>query len=196
MKKLFLFSLLVLTGCGTIFGGGTSQDISFDSNVTGTEIFISGVKVCKTPCVYPIDKGSGSIVVTAKKKGYEEQNQILKPSFNNFAILNLTGWPSWLVDIATGGMWQYRRDGVYIDMEKSARTHAEIQNIKKDVATRRFVLLNYSNLKSEASISYSGEYITALAGLSGKKEQELINIINTNHCNEVALAHILTGIKQ
>ena len=49
MKKLTFPFLLLSAACGTIVGG-TSQDISFDSNVKGVKIFIDGVEVCKTPC--------------------------------------------------------------------------------------------------------------------------------------------------
>lgn len=48
MKKLTFPFLLLLAACGTIVGG-TSQDISFDSNIKGVKIFIDGVEVCKTP---------------------------------------------------------------------------------------------------------------------------------------------------
>lgn len=64
-------------------------------------------------------KKIGSVVVVAKKKGYEDKQIVLRSGLNNASILNLTFWPSWLTDVATGGMWQYSRDGIYIDMEKS-----------------------------------------------------------------------------
>ena len=192
-KKSILPIILALSGCGTIFSGST-QDMSFDSNVKGVEIYIGGIKVCKTPCVYPLDKSSGSTIITAKKKGYEEQQQILKTKFNNFAILNLSGWPSWIVDVATGGMWQYKQDGVYIDMEKASKNYAEAQTIKQNMSIRRFALLNYPALKIEASKQKAGEYITALSELSGKEENRIINIINS-HDNEIKLVHVLSGIK-
>lgn len=192
-KKYILPIFMILSGCGTIFSGST-QDMSFDSNVKGVEIYVSGIKACKTPCVYPLDKGSGNIIITAKKKGYEEQQQILKTKFNNFAILNLTGWPSWLVDIATGGMWQYKQDGVYIDMEKPTKNYAKLKEIKKNINIRRFALSNYPSLKLEAAQGSVGEYITALSYLSGLSDEKLIGIINKTN-NEIKLAHSLTGIK-
>lgn len=75
------------------------------------------MQICKTPCVYPLERKSGSVVVVAKKKGYEDKQIVLRSGLNNASILNLTFWPSWLTDVATGGMWQYSRDGIYIDME-------------------------------------------------------------------------------
>lgn len=192
-KKIALFSVLALTACGTLFNG-SSQDMSFDSNVKDVTIYINGIKACKTPCVYPIERSSSTVVAVAKKEGYEDQQQILKSSFSTVSILNLTFYPSWLTDVATGGMWQYRHDGVYIDMEKSTTKHAELQKIKQNVATRRFALYNYGELKIEAAKGQQGEYITAISELREQNPQELIPLINQAQ-NEVQLAHLLTEIK-
>ena len=193
MKKITLLSVFMIAACGTIING-SSQDMAFDSNIQGVEIYINGMKACKTPCAYPLDRGTSTIVVTAKKEGYEEQQQMIKSGFSPVAVLNLTMWPSWLTDVATGGMWRYNRDGIYIDMEKSTKKTAELINIKKDVATRRFALLNYGELKIEASRGVQGEYITSLAQLSGQNSEQLIKVINQTD-GEVFLAHRLTGIE-
>ena len=193
MKKLAILLTFIVAGCGSIFNG-SSQDMSFDSNVKGVEIYLNGMKACKTPCVYPLDRSSSSVVISAKKKGYEEQQQIIKSNLSSVAILNLTFWPSWLTDVATGGMWRYNRDGIYIDMEKNNVKQAELATIKRDVAIRRFALLGYGDLKLEASTGHAGNYIQALAELSGKDTEHLIREINAS-ASEVTLAHRLTGIK-
>ena len=191
MKKIYLTLLLFVASCGTLFSG-SDQDVSFDSNVKGVKIYVDGMEVCRTPCVYPLERKSSTSVVVAKKEGYEEKQIVLRSSLNTIAILNLTFWPSWLTDVATGGMWQYSRDGVYIDMEKSNLHKAELEKVKKDVAVRRFALFGYSELKLEASANnHEGEYIKALSSLSGKDKSELIGIINQTH-GEVNLAHRLT----
>lgn len=191
--KSILVSILALSACGTLFNG-SSQDISFDSNVKDVTVYINGVKACKTPCVYPVDRGSSTVVATAKKEGYEDQQQVIKSSLSTVSVLNLTFWPSWLTDLATGGMWQYSREGVYIDMEKSAKDHAELQEIKQNAATRKFALYNFNELKLEAVAKRNGEYTTALSELSGKETQDIRNAVNVAH-NEVQLAHLLTNIK-
>ena len=119
---------------------------------------------------------------------------VLRSSLNRIAILNLTFWPSWLTDVATGGMWQYSRNGVYIDMERSNLKQAEITKVKQKVAIRRFALFGYDELRIEAaSHQEQGEYITALVSLSSQSPQELISIINQSH-TAVDLAHKLTNI--
>ncbi len=214
MKKLILGLSLILSmsACGTVFNGG-SQDIQIDSNVKGVEIFVNGMRACKTPCVLPLERSSSAVVLVAKKRGYEEQQMTLKRELSSVAILNLTFWPSWLTDVATGGMWKYNRDGLYIEMEKSndgyynhgyqqqynqPRTQQRYydrysKNDETGAKTRRFSLYNYGELKTEASTNKAGEYIKTLSELSGKQEAELITTINKSS-NEVNLAHNLTGI--
>lgn len=168
--------------------------MSFDSNVKGVQIFIDGMKVCKTPCVYPLERDSSSAIIVAKKDGYEDKQIVLRSNLNKIAILNSTFWPSWLTDLATGGMWQYSRDGVYIDMERSNLKHTELQKVRKDVAIRRFALFGYSELKIEsASQQEIGEYITALSSLSGLDAKDLIQTVNKSH-SAVSLAHNLTNL--
>lgn len=91
-------------------------------------------------------------------------------------------------------MWQYSRDGVYIDMEKPATKHAELQKIKRDVATRRFALYNYGELKIEAAKGEQGEYVSAISTLSEQQPQDVISVINQAR-DEVQLAHLMTGIE-
>lgn len=207
MRKLAFLPVLALTltACGTVFNG-SSQDIQFDSNVKGVEIYVNGMKACKTPCVYPLDRQSSTVVIKAKKPGYAEQQTIIKSELSNVAILNLTFWPSWLTDVATGGMWKYSRDGIYIEME-GGRNYMPGSNQRynpyydryseqksKDREIRRFSLYNYGELRNEAANQKAGEYIKTLAVLSGKSETDLIQTINKAD-GEVNLAHTLTGIK-
>ncbi len=191
MKKIALLSVLALTACGTIFSG-TGQEISFDSNQKGVEIFIDGMRACKTPCKYEVDRSMSDLDIVAKKDGFRDQNITLRSNFNKMAILNTTALGSWTTDFAFGGAWEYRRDHVYIDMEKENLRHAAI--VRQDVATRRLALMGYDELKIEAASHKNGEYLKALSNFSGKPHNELISVINQTE-GEVTLAHRLTGIE-
>lgn len=221
MKKLSLSAIvLALSACGTLING-SSQDIHFDSNVKGVQIVIDGMKVCKTPCVYTMERRSSPVTVMAQKPVYEDQSAVLKSELSKKSILNLSFWPSWLTDLFSGGMWQYNRSGVYIEMAggepmrrlnyvpyQSVPQYQQQQrgyqqrgyydrysaNNVNDTAVRRFSLYNYSGLKAEAMSGKSGDYIKSLAALSGIDEASLIRMINSAE-GEVNLAHTLTGIK-
>ena len=192
MRKIYLISAaLTLAGCGTIFNG-SSQDVSFDSNVKGVEVFVNGVKACNTPCTYPIDRQSGSQVVVGRKNGYEEQQVVLKSSLAPVAIGNLTFVASWLTDLVTGGVWEYRRDGLYFEMKKENASHAENEHFAKQSPVRRYALFNYSALCEEAAAGkYNGEYLSGLAELTGASPQRLSKDILLSS-SEVDLAQTLT----
>ena len=190
MKKIVLFGALLLSACGTVFNG-TEQDISFDSNLKGVTIFVDGMQICKTPCVYPLERKSGSVVVVANKKGYEDKQIVLRSGLNNASILNLTFWPSWLTDVATGGMWQYSRDGIYIDMEKSNLAAADWEKARSQTALRRFALFNFEELKMAASAGKTdSDVFQALARLSGQSPALLTETVN-NAATPVSLVQNL-----
>lgn len=190
--NLILSAVLVLSACGTIFNGG-SQNMNFDSNVKGVTLYIDGAKVCKTPCVYPVERRASSFVVVAKKKGYEEQYHTIRSSWSKISLLNLTFVYSWTTDLATGGMWKYDRDGVYIEMEKEGQNTAQLEQDKKDRKVRHFALFGYGELKNEAAKHQQGEYIKTLMALTGKTDNQLFEKINTAD-SQVTLAHSLTNI--
>lgn len=192
MKSNFaILSVLALTACGTIFSG-TGQNISFDSNVKGTEIYVDGFRVCSTPCTYEVDRSMSDLEIVAKKSGYRDQRVKLRANFNRIALFNLTGGLSWTTDIAMGGAWEYKNNHLYIEMEKNGYKHADLSSLKRDIQTRRLALMGYDELKIEAAKG-NGEYLEALAALSGKTTDELSGIVNRTE-GEVKLAHTLTGI--
>ena len=192
MKKTVILSCLMLTACGTIFSG-TGQEINFDSNEKDVEVFIDGVRACKTPCTYEVDRSISDLDIVAKKKGFRNQQITLRSNFNKMAVLNLTFLTNWTTDFAFGGVWEYKRNNVYIDMEKLSKQNASLDNnLAPNI--RRFALFGYDEMKIEAAKNIGGEYISSLAAITKKDEVELIALINQTS-NEVELAHKLTGIE-
>ena len=108
------------------------------------------------------------------------------------AVLNTTSLGSWTTDLAFGGVWEYKRNNVYIDMEKLSKQNAALDNFAPNI--RRFALFGYDEMKIEAAKNTSGEHISSLAAITKKDDAELIAIINQSS-NEVELAHKLTGIE-
>ena len=60
---------LVFAGCATIVGG-TSQNVSINSNVKGADVIVNGETVGKTPYNGPIKRGK-TTTVTLQKDGYD-----------------------------------------------------------------------------------------------------------------------------
>ena len=185
---------LSLSACGTIFSGSV-QNINFNSNVKNVKVYANGALICSTmPCRADIDRGSSALTIIAKAEGYEDNIMQIKTKINTVSWGNLLSAYSWTTDFATSSMWKYTQDGVYINMEPKNMKKAEVETFTKDSKTRYFSLLNYPELKIEATSKSKGEYITSLSEISNKDTQIITNIINDSN-NEVELAHNLTGIK-
>lgn len=189
MKKILLLPVLFLVGCGTVFSG-TTQDISINSNVDNVSVYINGGFVCKTPCIYPLDRESGSVSIVGKKEGYEDVGMALKSKMNPVAWGNLIFVYSWTTDLIDGAAWKYKQNGVYLNLEKKNMKRAELLKFRKDSEIRRFTLFNFDELQLEASKKEAGEYMTALSHLTGIREQTLMKKIEKSD-KEVDLAESL-----
>ena len=181
-------SLLLLGACGTIFSGST-QTISFDSNIKeNIDIYANGALVCtKTPCVVDIDRGSAPLTIIAKAKGYEDSVMQDKAKINTVSWGNLLSVYSWTTDFATSSMWKYSESGVYINMRKKDMTTAELNKYNKDAKIKAFALYNFAELKLN-----NPEYTLALQELTAKNSQDLAAVIKQAD-TEVELANALVN---
>ena len=189
LKHNILYSSLLLLGaCGTIFSGST-QTISFDSNIKeNIDIYANGALVCtKTPCVVDIYRGSAPLTIIAKAKGYEDSVMQDKAKINTVSWGNLLSVYSWTTDFATSSMWKYSESGVYINMRKKDMTTAELNKYNKDAKIKAFALYNFTELKLN-----NPEYTLALQELTAKNSQDLAAVIKQAD-TEVELANALVN---
>lgn len=189
LKHNILYSSLLLLGaCGTIFSG-SSQTITFDSNIKeNIDIYANGALVCtKTPCVVDIDRGSAPLTIIAKAKGYEDSVMQDKTKINTFSWGNLLSVYSWTTDFATSSMWKYSESGVYINMRKKDMTTAELNKYNKDAKIKAFALYNFAELKLN-----NPEYTLALQELTAKSSQELADTVKQAD-TEIELANALVN---
>ena len=189
LKHNILYSSLLLLGaCGTIFSG-SSQTITFDSNIKeNIDIYANGALVCtKTPCVVDIDRGSAPLTIIAKAKGYEDSVMQDEAKINTVSWGNLLSVYSWTTDFATSSMWKYSESGVYINMRKKDMTTAELNKYNKDAKIKAFALYNFAELKLN-----NPEYTLALQELTAKNSQDLAAVIKQAD-TEVELANALVN---
>lgn len=186
--NILYISLLLLGACGTIFSG-SSQTITFDSNIKeNIDIYANGALVCtKTPCVVDIDRGSAPLTIIAKAKGYEDSVMQDKAKINTFSWGNLLSVYSWTTDFATSSMWKYSESGVYINMRKKDMTTAELNKYNKDAKIKAFALYNFAELKLN-----NQEYTLALQELTAKSSQELADTVKQAD-TEIELANALVN---
>lgn len=109
MKKILLFiiaSTFLWSGCGTIFSGTTDQ-ISFSSSPSGTNVIINGAKVGKTPVTVPVKRNLSAPQVRIEKEGYDSNHVVLQNEFNMASLWNIFVWPGFIVDAASGALMKY-----------------------------------------------------------------------------------------
>lgn len=172
MKKFLLLAALTLSACGTLFSG-TTQEVTFDSSVPDTKVYIDGMEICNTPCKTTIDRSADAIQLVAKKKGYKDRVMTLRSTVNRTAFFNITSWPSWLTDAVSGGVWEYKNNQVYLQMERQGLSAAAQKAFNRENKTKYFALVNYDELMIEAAAGRSGEYMQALSALSGQSSDFL-----------------------
>lgn len=172
MKKFLLLGALTLSACGTLFSG-TTQEVTFDSSVPDTKVYIDGMEICNTPCKTTIDRSADAIQLVAKKKGYKDRVMTLRSTVNRTAFFNITSWPSWLTDAVSGGVWEYKNNQVYLQMERQGLSAAAQKAFNRENKTKYFALVNYDELMIEAAAGRSGEYMQALSALSGQSSDFL-----------------------
>ena len=189
--KIAVTLTVLLSACSTIFSG-SSQTITFDSNVKeNIEIYANGALVCsKTPCTVDIDRISGPMTIIAKAKGYEDSVMQDKTKINpifwaNILLIYPTGSTT---DFATSSMWKYSQDGIYINMKPKENNHTQNLKFKKDTEIRKFAVYNFGELKYG-----NREYLSALEELTGQKTEDL-KLIITQANTEAELANTLTNI--
>ena len=130
MKKLLLGSLLFLSGCCSIVDS-PNEVVTFNSNVDKANIKITNsrnqvVYSGKTPTTLTLNKKAGyfsgeTYSVHSEKEGYVANERVLDTRINGWYFGNILfgGLIGMLiVDPATGAMWTFRDENVFLNMEK------------------------------------------------------------------------------
>lgn len=117
MKKLLLISLLLCTGCASIFRG-TKQGVWFTTDPPGATVKVAWVEGV-TPCMLPFDRSSKTHTATISKEGYQKREVVVSPEFEGTKLvaelmLSLFGV---LMDLGSGAFYQYPY-GVQLKLNK------------------------------------------------------------------------------
>ena len=103
-KLLFLLPLLALPACATLFGD-SSDSVTIRSNDPTAKLMINGNQVGIGSAVYSLPRGKNA-TITASKTGCSDMTVSTDKSFVNTGWLNILFWPGFIVDAATGKMFE------------------------------------------------------------------------------------------
>lgn len=185
MKKLILSitAAAFLSSCGTLFGS-REQELAFDSNVKGVDIYINGRKACSTPCIAQVARSNKTLMIKAQKPGYDERTVFIEHGYNPIAVLNvLSGVTSTFglsTDSTNDRLWQYAPGSYYVTMYKEPRNDAERRLYENADRIREFVLKNYAQLQTEnfENNINDREYIRTVARMSKASDIEIRSVIS------------------
>lgn len=103
------------SGCGTLFTGTTTL-FTISSEPEKAKVYVNGLYIGTTPTSTSLKKDKDYNILV-KKEGYEDASAVVTRSFNAVSILNLLSPICWIVDIVTGGMWKFDREGVTVSLD-------------------------------------------------------------------------------
>lgn len=124
MKMFLKMTVLVcgfglLSGCATILGGGSTQQINVEAVDAQTNKTLDGA-VCQikdgkgmtysiegNPGATEVTRGQGALAVTCHKKGYKQSKVAAGNSFNAWMLGDVLFWPGAIVDGIDGSAEKY-----------------------------------------------------------------------------------------
>jgi len=175
---LLIAAAVLLSSCGTLFSS-RKQELAFDSNVKGVDIYINGEKACSTPCIALVERSDKTLMIRAEKAGYSERTVFVEHGYNPVAVLNVlshvTSTFGLSTDYTSNRLWQYAPGSFYVSLHKEPRSDAERRFYEKADRLRDFVLKNYAQLQVENfdNGAVNREYTEAAAQMSGAAAVEI-----------------------
>lgn len=103
LSALVVGSMLLLTGCATMFGDN-NKVIHVDSHPHDAQIYANNNPVGTTPASIAVPSTWSPTLLTFKKKGYVTQTAQVNTSFQPIGLLNLLFWPGFVIDAISGNM--------------------------------------------------------------------------------------------
>lgn len=120
----------------------TKDTITFNSNPSGADVYIDGIKICTTPCSTPVKRSLNDKDVEFRLDGYKTQVITLDKEFNVISILNLAGMLGWAVDAVTGSIFKYDKKIYDVDMQMNkALSYNNVQKVEVDTTNKVLTIM-------------------------------------------------------
>lgn len=114
----FASTLLLLTGCATIFKG-TDQVLTITSDPDGATVRIDGKPVGVTPLSTKVKKNSVDSIMI-EKEGFRTETMPLDKKFDGITLLS-TFWDLSTTDLVSGAAYEYQPSTYHFKMKKDAK---------------------------------------------------------------------------
>ncbi len=114
----FASTLLLLTGCATVFKG-TDQVLTITSDPDGATVRIDGKPVGVTPLSTKVKKNSADSIMV-EKDGFRTETMPLDKKFDGVTLLSIF-WDLGTTDFVTGAAYEYQPSTYHFKMKKDAK---------------------------------------------------------------------------
>jgi len=102
-------------GCATMFTGSVQQ-LTVSSQPPGARVFVDGAYTGVTPMTLML-KTERDHAIALQREGYQPTISPVSREFNPVAALNLFSVVCWVVDIATGALWRFPPNAIYVALQ-------------------------------------------------------------------------------
>lgn len=168
---------IVGSGCASIVGGGSTQEVNFQSQPDGALVSLNGNVIGKTPMTTNLKRQSNQ-TLTFSKDGYQTQTMQLTTSINpwfwgNILIGGLLGSTT---DGVSGAVHEYVPGKYYVTLPPSGGMSVLTVPALSPAATgaqgkvKEFIVLEYSNICKDLSKG-SGEYLNTMLVLLNIRQE-------------------------
>lgn len=172
-RAALVATLAPLAGCATLFTG-TSDTLSFQSNVPGVRLSIDGRYEGELPLTLPMSRnfmGGQQFVARFEKAGYQTQEFRLSREFNAVAILDVTSiLTSGGIDVLTGALLKFSPTDYHVQMLPEGAAASD-PAARRSIDLWGFALVNSRGLQRDVAAG-GGERLAALAALAAPDDAE------------------------
>ncbi len=170
-RLIFVLALgLSAEGCATILGGKT-QVVTFNSNVTGADVYLNQTPLGKTPLTATIKRGQEG-VFRVEMAGYQPYQIAVNKKVTTLFWVNILsgGVTGSTTDAATGAMYEYEPSTFMVSLQKAGLSSAQRSEWQRREGVRGFVLLNSDAVVSNLAAG-KGEHLDVLIDVFGVRPE-------------------------
>lgn len=120
IRTLLLALVALTTGCATLVGGGSTQDVSFTSTPPGARVLLDGEEIGMTPVTSTLER-KRAVFVQLELDGYETREIAITRSVNGWVWGNLLlgGLIGLAIDYGTGAWYKLTPEEVEAELARS-----------------------------------------------------------------------------
>ncbi len=120
MRFNFLIAVVLIVfnvGCATLFTG-SYDNVIIRSTPAGARVTVNGSFKGNTPLTLALRRDS-NYKISVHKDGYSDANLRISRDFNAVALVNFINPLGWIIDFATGGLWNFDETNFDVQLETS-----------------------------------------------------------------------------